>query len=303
MSNRISDIIISVLASDAFTLKAEWIYELEKVDAIIEATKDELADHPEDGFHKGKKAGELTHYGDHTRNLLRYLAEARSFSLDSYARQWVSFFDTYTGYQDMASKNALKRLKKDPSALLAPKKALADTAGAARFIPLLLVADRDQEKLRIMAQKEVGLFYNSPFIRDIIDLAVYLTFKGLDGTHPYDALQAKDAPISELIAPLIQTGLDSVTQDTREVIQKFGNACGADAGLPIAAHLIAKYKNTPETAQLENLRGGGDSAGRALLYTSIVAPYFGRACVLQKWIDGMQNLSSIQSDSTDLSES
>ncbi len=296
MTEHRKDIVISVLASDAFTLKAQWVYEAEAIDAIVGGTGDELADPPVDGFFKGKKAGDLTNHGDHMHNLLRYLAETHAFALDSYAQQWRSFFHSYGGYKDFALKSAYERLEKDGQAVKAPKKMLADTVGGVKFAPLFLLASEDENKLLQYAQDEAGLFYNSPFITDTITLVCYVMFAGLEGVHPYQALQSKDAPVSDLLRPLVQTGLDSAQEDTRKMIQKFGNACGVDGGLPGAVHLIAKYKDDPVRAHRENLRGTGDISGRALLYSSLVAPYFKRASVMQKWIDGITALSSIEHD-------
>ncbi len=297
MFDKTSDMLISVFAADAFSLKAEWIYDFGKVDTIIESTKDELAAHPEKGYLTGKEAGEFSHYGDHVRNLLGYLVSSnRQFSLDTYSAHWSNFFDTYNGYKDHASKAAFKRLSKEVTSFKAPKKMLADMAGASRFAPLVLLHPSDAEALTSMAQSEAGCFYNSPFITDSISLGCFLVVSCLKGEHPFEALGSKDAPISDLIRPLVEGGLESVQQDTRLAIEKFGNACGIDGSLPGIIHLIAKYKDDPIRGHHENLRAGGDISGRSLLYSMAMGAFFGVDSVRKSWIDGLQDLEAIRKD-------
>jgi len=59
------------------------------------------------------------------------------------------------------------------------------------------------------------------------------------------------------------------------VVKENGQACGSNNGFPNAIHLLAKYGNNLQQALEANAAAGGDSTGRGLIVSSLIALHQG----------------------------
>jgi hypothetical protein len=101
------------IAGDAFVLGGHWIYDLNKLQVSFPDYSNPQNPLP-DSFHKNRKLGDQTHYGDQARHLWQHLADnGGNYDPDLYRKEWIQFISSYDGYMDKASKESLTALKND----------------------------------------------------------------------------------------------------------------------------------------------------------------------------------------------
>ena len=93
---------------------------------------------PLTSYHKGKKAGDFTHYGDQTLVLLEAVCLAGGFDGQHFAERWESFFKDYSGYFDKATKATIEKMATSRQ-MTASGSGSDDLAGASRLAALLQV--------------------------------------------------------------------------------------------------------------------------------------------------------------------
>ena len=94
--------------ADALSLGVHWVYNTGVIDkkfGRVEHYHDPLT-----SFHKGKRAGDFTHYGDQMLVLLETLDKEKGFDALRFAQSWRNFFSDYAGYFDKATKATLENM-------------------------------------------------------------------------------------------------------------------------------------------------------------------------------------------------
>ena len=119
--------------------------------------------------------------------------------------------------------------------------------------------------------------HNNHVVIESAALLARITLEALKGTSPLDALQKllSDEPEDYILSPLIEAGLKSKGQDTRQTILGFGQMCEAGSALPSVIHLLATYENDIKNALIENVMAGGDSAARGMIVGMVLGAYHG----------------------------
>ena len=90
MKDRIDAMILGSFVADALSLGVHWVYNTNVIDkkfGRVNGYLDPLA-----SFHKGKKAGDQTHYGDQMLVLMESVEAASGFDLNNFAERWSCFF-------------------------------------------------------------------------------------------------------------------------------------------------------------------------------------------------------------------
>ena len=286
MQDRIEAIVMGSFVADALALGAHWVYNTHVIDkkfGRVDDYYDPLTSH-----HKGKKAGEQTHYGDQMMVLLESVAAVSGFDLADFAGRWRRLFASYTGYVDRATQDTLQNLA-DGKDINSCGSASDELAGASRIAPLFLYYAQDIEAL-VGAAKAQTAFTHSPV--DVIaaaELFARTTAAVLTGRDPLQAVETvverhfKDSSIEMLV----RSGLDSRETDTRRAIADFGQACSVEAALPGAMHLIARYANDFQAAIVENIMAGGDSSARGMLVAMVLGAYQGLSAIPAHWLKGL----------------
>ena len=295
MSTDHRSIVLASLAADALALGAHWIYDTQQIDEQIGRANALRAPLPT-SFHTTKRRGDLTHYGDQTLLMLRFLAETDRFDGNLFARMWQDFFADYSGYRDHASRETLQRLEEGHP----PEEAgstSSDLGGAARIAPLVYRYGEDEETLLAAARQQTTLTHRNP---DVVDSAAFfarVAVSVLQGLDPLAALQDvvqhhfNRPPFDRWVAQ----GIESSGVKTRDAIKQFGQACDVAAAFPGVIHLIAKYQDEPRTGLIENVMAGGDSAARGLILGMIFGASSGMESVSQDWVINLNELPRIES--------
>lgn len=286
MEDRIRAAVWGAFIADALALGAHWVYNTRVIDkkfGRVDGYLDPLTSH-----HKGKKAGDQTHYGDQMQVLMESIAAVNGFELADFARRWQQLFESYTGYFDSATKDTLQNLSagKDINTC---GSTLDDLAGASRIAPLLPVYAKDLEKLVAAAIKQTAFTHDHAEVVAAAEFFARTTAAVLAGADPLQAVNTvidghfKGSTIEELVTD----GLDSREMDTRQVIAEFGQACSVEAALPGAMHIVARYTDDFEAALVENIMAGGDSAARGMPAAMILGAHHGMKAIPDPWLEGL----------------
>jgi ADP-ribosylglycohydrolase len=276
----------AVFAADALSLGAHWVYNTGVIDKKFGRT-DALAA-PLTSFHKGKGAGDFTHYGDQALLLLETLSGMPRFDLAHWADRWKTYFDSYEGYFDAATKDTLARMAKGEG----PETCGSDSddlAGAARIAPLIYAYADQPEALEAAVTTATALTHNQPRVIEAALLTCRATLRVMDGAAPLAALEAAIGAhdYSDALKQAFADGTQSVGLDTRQAIGDFGQMCSIEAGLPGVFHLVAKYEGDLAEALVRNVMAGGDSSARGMLAATLMGSHSGSGAPPRKWLDGL----------------
>ena len=293
MKNRIRAMILGSFAADALSLGVHWVYNTNVIDkkfGRVDGYLDPLTSH-----HKGKKAGEQTHYGDQMMVLMESLEKDSGFDLENFARRWRQSFDTYTGYFDHATKDTLHHLSEGKPAQ-ACGSASDELAGAARVAPLFQWYEYNDEPLVQAARQQTAFTHNHASVIDGAEFFIRTAAMVLDGATPLRAMEEVAARFfkEKAIAMLVEDGIDSREMDTRQAIADFGQMCSVEAALPGTVHIIARHEKDFKAAMVENAMAGGDSAARGMLAAMILGAYHGMEAIPGPWLEGLASRERVE---------
>jgi ADP-ribosylglycohydrolase len=291
MNNK--SLVLASFVADSLALGAHWIYDTDKIDAAF-GTIHSLQHPLPDSYHQNRKKGHFTHYGDQTLQLLRSIVEHDGFSLDDFARDWQNSLRTYDGYLDKATKETLAHLAegRPPQSC---GSASADLGGAVRIAPLVYRYQHHPDQLLTAVREQTAFTHNNPTVLIGAEVLARITLKILAGIRPMEAVEeVLDEGVNDLDLDLkIRAGLDSAGEDTRKTIKDFGQTCAIAAAMPGVIHLIATYENDLETALVENVMAGGDSAARGLAAGMILGAHLGIKAIPLEWLGDMRAYDTI----------
>lgn len=286
MDDKATGLIWGAFVGDALSLGAHWVYNtpvIHKKFGILDRYVDPLT-----SYHKGKKAGDLTHYGDQMTVLLETVAADGTFDVDRFAQRWETFFADYEGYFDKATKATLDNLangKHYPHC----GSSSDDLGGAARIAPVVYAARKDPGALVPAVRAQTALTHNTPPVVDSAEFFSLVTIDVLQGAAPTEAI-ARIITENSAIGTLkqwVEAGLDSAPLDTLPAIEDFGQMCAMNAAFPATIHVIAKYEDDFKQALVENVMAGGDSAARGMLAGMVLGAYHGTGNIPGQWRQGL----------------
>ncbi len=257
--------IMGAFLADAYSLGAHWIYDedqLKKLDCDWNALNAPAA-----MWHKGKKAGDFTHYGDHMLWLLEYIKEHNGFDVDGYAAFWCLKMQSYTGYVDGSSRDTLEHLNAGKSPCEGVEN--HDLSICGRIAPLLLVSDSCEVFVQ-HAQSFAKLTHNDPVVLEAVHFFASLIYRLSEGAELIDSMQTLAVNYTPKLQEWVRSGIASKDKSSFEVIRAFGPACGVDGGFAGTIHLLSKY-NTLDSMMKANAQAGGDSSARGMIAGMLIA--------------------------------
>lgn len=260
---KIKQLILTSLVADSYSLGAHWIYD-EKQLKDNNLNWEEL-NAPIAIWHKGKVAGEFTHYGDQTFWLYEFLKDKESFDEDGYLKFWKDKVTSYNGYIDGATRETLENISNNvtPSG-----SSSTDLSIVGRITPLLLVS-KSKEEFISNVEKFVKLTHNSQKAITASKFFAKLLVECLSGKDIQKTLLNLKEQSDTHIQGLITRGIESKDEDTFNTIRNFGPACDVEEGFSGIIHLLSKYTNLKEML-IDNAKAGGDSSARAMISSVIL---------------------------------
>ncbi len=288
MQNNVRSMIWAAFAADSLALGAHWVYRpelIEKKYGRLDSLQKPLAR----SYHPTKNKGDFTHYGDQMLWLLQYAAAEKKFELNRFAADWQSHMQTYTGYMDHATQDTLANLAAGHEPDVAGSD-MDDFSGAVRMAPLGALYDDDLSQWIQAARAQTAMTHNHPLVIDSSEFLARVAHAVLAGANPVAAIQttADRHVASDALTQMVEDGIDSIEQDSRQAIQDFGSACHIDGALPAAIHIIAKYEDNLEEALVANVMAGGDSAARGIGIGLILGASVGMDAIPHKWLEPLR---------------
>ena len=290
MKKRAEAMVLGSLVADSLALGAHWIYDTAVIDNDL-GRIDSLRQPPKNSFHSTKQAGDLTHYGDQTLVLLESIAVQKKFDLDYFAQSWQSLFENYTGYRDHATKDTLKNFTAGKDPLTSGSKS-TDLGGAIRIAPLVYSDIKNHEKLISNARHQTAMTHNNAMVLESAEYLADVVLQILNGLSPSKAF-SKAAVDRDNIKNIVEKGLATTGNKTRDTIKSFGQMCDTAAALPGVIHLSTTYENDLETALVENVMAGGDSAARGMAIGMILGAHLGNEAIPANWLRDMKSTGRI----------
>jgi len=259
---KVKEIVLSILVADSYSLGAHWIYD-EKTLQTMTINWEEL-NAAQAIWHKGKVAGEFTHYGDQTLWLYQFLQDKTSFDPKEFVDFWKMKMDIYDGYMDSATKTTLENIEKGISPTGSES---TDLSIIGRIAPLLLVSNSKKDFLKNV-EKMISVTHNSYEAISTGKFFASLLLEVLDGKGIEESLLFLKESFDIKIQSYILDGMSSKDRDSFEAIRGFGPACDISGGFEGVVHLLCKYDNLKEML-ICNAKAGGDSSARAMVATTI----------------------------------
>ncbi len=294
MPDRAKAMVLASFIGDALSLGPHWEYDPKALAARFGRVENYVDPAP-DGYHAGKKAGDLTHYGDQTLVLLQSVAARGTFDLDDFASRWRELFRGYTGYVDGATRMTLKIFEFGEGPDNSGSNS-NDLAGASRVAPLVFALGDDLTGLVEASRSQTKMTHNHAQVIEAAEFFARTAWGVLGGKSPVAALAAAaeagyaSAPIGQWLAD----GLDSAGTDTVEALGRFGRSCTISEAMPAVIHLIARYSRDLPRCLTENVMAGGDSAARGLLAGMVLGAAQGMTAIPQAWLHGLAARGTIE---------
>ena len=274
---KIKQLILTSLISDSYSLGAHWVYD-EKQLTNSDINWEEL-NNPLSVWHKGKLAGDFTHYGDQTYWLYKFLEDKESFDENEYLKYWQVKIASYGGYIDGATRQTLENIKNN---IILSGSDSSDLSIIGRITPLLLVSKTKEEFLENV-EKFVKLTHNSNKAISASRFFANLLLETLEGNDLNESLEKLKAQSDTHIQALISRGVASKNEDTFQTIREFGPACDIEEGFSGIVHLLSKYTNLKDML-INNAKAGGDSSARAMIAAAILMSNQSISQIPQNWL-------------------
>lgn len=271
----------SALVADSLCLGPHWVYEQEE---IAKTFPNGICNFeaPIAEYHKGKVAGDLTHYGDQTVMLKRSLEKRGGFDAEGWREDWVAAMRGYKGYMDGASRETLKSEGKSPSG--------SDDLGGAARIAAILDLGLPLESAIAAVRAQTKLTHGDPAVADAAEFFVRAVHSVKVGDALFeDALvAATDGGIYRKleVEDHLEKALKWRDDPFPKVAKKLGQACGVENAFPLALYFLLRPETDFVKTIGDNAMAGGDSSARGMLIALMFAAE--DKDVAAEWVDGLR---------------
>ncbi len=286
LAARLAGSVFGSFVGDSLALAVHWIYNPQKIWADHGRITTYI-DPSGNKYHKSKKAGDFTHYGDQTLELMRSIET--SFDQALFESHWKNLWSNdYNGYIDGATRETLNTGLSESD----------DISGASRIAPLLVpYSGKLQERELIKAvESQTAFTHNHP---EVIESAVFfatLTHRIVQGEKFEAALEAVAAQNWQFIDPIqvIDDVAEELDEETGIAMEARGLDCHVASAFPATIYILVKYQESFESALIENTMAGGDSAARGMIIGMVLGALHGVGAIPDRWLSGLRAHDDVQ---------
>ncbi len=274
---RLKGMLFGAFVGDAYALSLHWIYDTDKLKQESEKLLG-YSSPSSDSFHRGKRKGDFTHYGDQSLLLLKSISSNQGFALDVFKTHWLTYMSKYEGYLDHATKESLNLLDSGTNS----GSSSDELGGFVRVAPLIFYHFDDPVLLKYV-EKQTKLTHNNDLLLNYAKFTTELMLELIIGKPLLDSILSvsQKYPQIEKTISKLQTRL---SEDTIEVVKDIGQSCSSQFAFPAAMYIILKYPTNFVDAMKHNVLSGGDSAGRGMLIGMILGASLGFTHLPTEWI-------------------
>lgn len=278
--------ILGSFIGDSLALGAHWIYNQEEIRSKFGNITDLHA--PETEYHRTKYKGDFTHYGDLALMVFEYLKN-NSYNRNSFYKQFKQFMKSYQGYMDHATKETVANLDKE----LLNGSESSELGGITKIISVCFL-NKEAKKGLYEALEIIQTTHNNPVLYDRSEFLIKLIYRVLKGERPSDGIQNLRKETTKTIFEDIEYAKRLLETPTSLALKQIGQSCDSDYAFPAVIYLLLKYEDNFETALIENVYAGGDSAARGMIVGAILGAYHGEKKLPINWLAGMNKLQEIE---------
>lgn len=275
---KINEIIAATLASDSYSLGSHWVYDETQLQDL--PINWETLNAPQAMWHKGKKAGDLTHIGDQLHWLYEFVQDKKEFDASLYLKFWQEKMNTYTGYVDGATRGTLANIQ-DGKEIGSDSD---DFSVIGRISPLLLVSKNEDTFVKNV-ESFVKLSHNSFHVIESAVFFARLLFRVNDNKNIQQEISSLKNAFDSFIIDNVDKAIASKDANTFDTIRNFGPACGIDEGFSGIVHLLTKYPTDFKELLIQNAKAGGDTSSRAMVAAMIIVSNSSSEDVPKEWFD------------------
>lgn len=297
LRERYAGLLYGALVGDSLALGPHWIYDQAEI-ARRFGRVTELQAAPADGYHPGRERGDLTHYGDQMLVLLESLdASCGNFVMDDFARRWRQSWTDSPSYRDHATKETLAHLAEGRGLTRAGSDS-TELGGAARIAPILAaLRDEDQPTILAAVRAQTALTHAAPITVDTAEFLARTVFILMRGVSVPSALHMAVALPFRALQPeqYLRQAEETLSLSTAEAVVELGQSCPTEKALPAVFAILLRHHDDFETALIENVMAGGDSAARGLMLGTILGAAYGRRSIPDRWIESLRARPQVES--------
>lgn len=275
--SKIKEMVFASLVADAYCLGSHWIYDEEQLRSL--KINWEQLNNACSVWHKGKIAGEFTHYGDQTYWLYQYLTSHDDFELKTYMQYWSDKMASYDGYIDGATRDTLSNIEAGESI---PCGSSSHDFSIISRIPSLLLINSNKDEFVQLSIEFVKATHNNSTVIEATRFFALLIIEILQGKGIEESILNLKEQFSYTLQNWINEGLHSKNEVTFDAIRQFGPACSIDGAFASVIHLLVKYNNFKE-AMIANAQAGGDNSARGMMVAVLIAAKEGSLNIPQEW--------------------
>jgi ADP-ribosylglycohydrolase len=286
--------VLASFAADSLALGPHWIYDQKRIESLF-GRVDRLLQPGSGSQHRGKRAGEQTHYGDQALILLDSLASRHTFDLSDFASRWQRLFADYPGYIDQATRGTLQGFGRGEPPERAGSKS-TDLAGASRIAPLVCLYRSETEQAVQAARAQTQMTHATGEVVDAAEFFARTGMSVLAGEQPVQAME-RAAEIAYAALPAgewLDKGMRLAGEATGPAVQSLGLSCHIDEAFPATVQIITRFQDDLRQALIECVMAGGDSAARGMLIGMVLGASLGLQGVPDEWLDNLRARSRIE---------
>lgn len=280
MDNQRKGLLYGALLGDSFALAPHWIYDTSVIEQNF-SQSDSLEEPTFTSYHKGKKKGDFTHYGDQAAHLAHFINDSGGFDIESYKSSWLNFVKVHPMYIDHATKESMTLLDESDALTGSHSDDLGGIVSNCAFYLLEKVDEAAMVQRICMTHDNEEVLAVWAFISKVID-------KVLQGLKPSDAIEDV---MKSSTSKQIRKGYDDAhaQMDNQAVtaIAALGQSCSSKFGLPSSLYLIMKYEDNYRAAMKANILAGGDSAARGMVVGMVLGAYCGYEALPKDWLEDL----------------
>jgi ADP-ribosylglycohydrolase len=284
---RYEGLLYGAFVADSLALAPHWIYDQAEIEQRFGQVR-ELHAPPSDGYHGEKERGDQTHYGDQTLILLESIeATGGRFQPEDFAHRWQQFWQDSESYRDHATKDTLERIEKGHE-LTQTGSESRELGGAGRIAPLLVALRNEDPNIVIEAVRaQTALTHNNPEVIDAAEFIARMVLLLMQGVSAESALRTATTFSFRTLQPQVYLKKAEEVRDlpTNEAVTRLGQSCPIEKSLPSVFLILLKHGDDLETALIQNVMAGGDSAARGMVLGIILGAAHGVRAIPERWIE------------------
>lgn len=296
--------VLGPLVADAATLGLHWVYdparlaEIAKRGPVAFTEPDARNYEGVRGYfaHGGKRAGDLSVYGETAGLVLLHLAgTGGAFQRMRYQQQWRAHFGpggAFVGYADKPTRALCAKLLASDKPEDWPARSGADddqmpaleSVASITAVHCGSPARADDAALARVVEEAVVVTNDNPLAIDgAVTLARALAAV-IAGTPMRTALADAAGRAGATLKPILVEALGMPAFDPVAASAKFGAPCHMPQGLPVAFHILAHATSFAQAVEA-NILASGDSCGRSMAIGALAgAAFCGTDAIPLAWL-------------------